>query len=237
MPHPLALIVDDEPDIRELLEITLGRMNIDTRSAENLVSAKGQLQKETFDLCLTDMRLPDGNGIELIELINQQFPQLPVAMITAHGNMESAILALIDFDHQLLPDSIVIPGLWGGLIVSLFGLFTDTQSAIIGAVAGYLSLWTVFHLFRLLTGKEGMGYGDFKLLALFGAWLGWQYLLQILLLSSLVGALVGIALILFRGRDRTIPIPFGPYLATAGWISLLWGDLINNAYLQWAGLG
>ncbi|MES9903357.1 MAG: A24 family peptidase [Sedimenticola sp.] len=145
-------------------------------------------------------------------------------------------LTLIDFDHQLLPDSIVIPGLWGGLIISLFAIFSDTQSAVIGAAAGYLSLWTVFQLFKLLTGKEGMGYGDFKLFALFGAWLGWQYLLQILLLSSVVGALVGIALIVFRGRDRTIPIPFGPYLATAGWVSLMWGEPINHAYLQWAGL-
>ncbi|MES9899043.1 MAG: A24 family peptidase [Sedimenticola sp.] len=145
-------------------------------------------------------------------------------------------LTLIDFDHQLLPDSIVIPGLWGGLIISLFAVFSDTTSAIIGATVGYLSLWTVFQLFKLLTGKEGMGYGDFKLFSLFGAWLGWQYLIQILLLSSVVGALVGISLILFRGRDRAIPIPFGPYLATAGWISLLWGDEINNAYLQWAGL-
>ncbi len=145
-------------------------------------------------------------------------------------------LTLIDFDHQLLPDSIVIPGLWGGLIISLFAIFSDTQSAVIGAAAGYLSLWTVFQLFKLLTGKEGMGYGDFKLFALFGAWLGWQYLLQILLLSSVVGALVGIALIVFRGRDRTIPIPFGPYLATAGWVSLMWGEAINHAYLQWAGL-
>ncbi|MES9883079.1 MAG: A24 family peptidase, partial [Sedimenticola sp.] len=101
-------------------------------------------------------------------------------------------LTLIDFDHQLLPDSIVIPGLWGGLILTLFGLFSDTQSALIGAVAGYLSLWTVFQLFKLLTGKEGMGYGDFKLFALLGAWLGWQYLVQILLLSSVVGALVGV---------------------------------------------
>ncbi|MEJ1489445.1 MAG: A24 family peptidase [Candidatus Sedimenticola sp. (ex Thyasira tokunagai)] len=145
-------------------------------------------------------------------------------------------LTLIDFDHQLLPDSIVIPGLWGGLIISLFAIFSDTTSAIIGAVVGYLSLWTIFQLFKLLTGKEGMGYGDFKLFALFGAWLGWQYLIQILLLSSIVGALIGISLILFRGRDGTIPIPFGPYLAAAGWISLMWGEQINNAYLQWAGL-
>ena len=145
-------------------------------------------------------------------------------------------LSLIDFDHQLLPDSIVLPLVWTGLLLSLFSVFSEPQAAIIGAAAGYLSLWGVFQLFKLLTGKEGMGYGDFKLLALFGAWLGWQYLFQVILISSLVGALVGIALIIFRGRDRTIPIPFGPYLATAGWISLLWGEQINHLYLTWAGL-
>jgi leader peptidase (prepilin peptidase)/N-methyltransferase len=145
-------------------------------------------------------------------------------------------LSLIDFDHKLLPDSIVLPFLWAGLLLSLAGTFTDTHSAIVGAAAGYLTLWLVFQLFRLLTGKEGMGYGDFKLLALFGAWLGWQYLPQIILLSSLVGAIVGLSLILFGGRARNIPIPFGPYLAAAGWISLLWGESINQLYLNWAGL-
>ncbi|MBL3617760.1 MAG: prepilin peptidase [gamma proteobacterium endosymbiont of Lamellibrachia anaximandri] len=145
-------------------------------------------------------------------------------------------LSLIDFDTQLLPDNITLPFLWLGLLLSLNGLFTDSQSAIIGAAAGYLSLWSVYQLFKRLTGKEGMGYGDFKLLALLGAWLGWHYLPQIILLSAFVGALFGVSMILFRGRDRNIPIPFGPYLACAGWISLLWGDTINHAYLQWAGL-
>ena len=145
-------------------------------------------------------------------------------------------LSMIDFDHKLLPDIIVIPFVWLGLLISMFGIFTDSHASIIGAVAGYLSLWTVFQLFKLLTGKEGMGYGDFKLFALFGAWLGWQYLAQIILISSVVGALLGISMIIFRGRDHTIPIPFGPYLATAGWISLLWGEEINTAYLTWAGL-
>ncbi len=145
-------------------------------------------------------------------------------------------LSLIDFDHQILPDSIVLPTLWLGLILSLFDIFTDTQSAIIGAAGGYLSLWSVFQLFKLITGKEGMGYGDFKLLALFGAWFGWQALFQIILISSLVGAVVGLSLILFLGRDKTIPIPFGPYLAAAGWISMLWGEQINNFYIIWAGL-
>jgi len=145
-------------------------------------------------------------------------------------------LSMIDFDHKLLPDSITLPLLWLGLLLSLWGIFASSKSAIIGAAAGYLSLWSVFQLFKLVTGKEGMGFGDFKLLALFGAWLGWQYLPQIIMLSSLVGAVIGIAMILLRGRDRNIPIPFGPYLAIAGWISLLWGDHINQAYLNWAGV-
>lgn len=144
-------------------------------------------------------------------------------------------LSLIDLDTQLLPDLITLPVLWLGLLLNGFGLHTDPVSAILGAVAGYLSLWTVYQFFKLITGKEGMGYGDFKLLALLGAWLGWQYLPQILLLSALVGALVGIILILFRGRERDKPIPFGPYLAAAGWISLLWGDAINHYYLLWVG--
>lgn len=143
-------------------------------------------------------------------------------------------LSAIDFDHQLLPDSITLPALWLGLLLSLFGVFTDTTTSLIGAMAGYLSLWSIFHLFKLLTGKEGMGFGDFKLFALFGAWLGWQALPLIILLSSLVGAIVGIGLILLRGRDRQLPIPFGPYLAAAGWIALLWGDAITQAYLRWA---
>ena len=145
-------------------------------------------------------------------------------------------LAVIDLDTQLLPDSLTLPFLWLGLFLSLFGLFTDSQSAIIGAVAGYLSLWTVFQLFRLATGKEGMGYGDFKLLALLGAWLGWAALPQIILLSALVGALVGIGLILSGRHESGKPLPFGPYLAAAGWISLIWGEQINGAYLRLSGL-
>lgn len=140
-------------------------------------------------------------------------------------------MSFIDIDHQLLPDDLTLPFLWLGLFLSLFGLFTDMSSAIIGAIAGYLSLWLVYHLFKLATGKEGMGYGDFKLFALFGAWLGWQSLPLVLLLSSLVGATLGILLILLRGRDRQLPIPFGPYLAAAGWIALLWGNDITQAYL------
>lgn len=141
-------------------------------------------------------------------------------------------LSFIDFDKQLLPDSITLPMLWLGLLLSLFHLYTDAHASIVGAVAGYLSLWSIYHLFRLLTGKEGMGYGDFKLFALFGAWLGWQSLPLIILLSSAVGAFIGLSLILFRGRDRNIPIPFGPYLAIAGWIALLWGEQLTAWYLR-----
>ncbi len=144
--------------------------------------------------------------------------------------------SVIDFRHQLLPDDLILPLLWLGLFAALFGLFADLPSAVIGAMAGYLSLWSVYQVFRLLTGKEGMGHGDFKLLAALGAWTGWQYLVTIVLLSSLVGAVFGLALILFRGRDRRIPMPFGPFLAAAGWIALLWGEAINRAYLNWLGL-
>ncbi|HMR02556.1 MAG TPA: A24 family peptidase [Candidatus Competibacter phosphatis] len=142
---------------------------------------------------------------------------------------------IIDLHHQLLPDDLTLPLLWLGLLAALFGLGTDLRSAVIGAMAGYLSLWLVYQGFRLLTGKEGMGHGDFKLLAALGAWTGWQYLVTIVLLSSLVGAICGLALILLRGRARGAPLPFGPFLAAAGWIALLWGETINHAYLRWLG--
>ncbi len=145
-------------------------------------------------------------------------------------------LSFIDIDQQLLPDSITLPMLWLGLFLSLFSTFTDTDSSIIGAIAGYLSLWSVYQLFKLATGKEGMGYGDFKLLSLFGAWLGWQYIPLIIILSSLVGAVIGISMVLLVKKDRNIPIPFGPYLAAAGWLALLWGDKINTLYLNTMGL-
>ena len=126
--------------------------------------------------------------------------------------------------------------LWLGLLLSLFGIFTNPVDSIIGACAGYLSLWSIYHVFRLLTGKEGMGYGDFKLFALFGAWLGWQMLPAIILLASFTGAAIGSVMILFRRTQRGIPIAFGPYLAAAGWIALLAGDRINNSYLHLVGL-
>lgn len=140
-------------------------------------------------------------------------------------------LTVIDLRTMLLPDVITLPLMWLGLLLALAPVFTDLSGAVIGAAAGYLSLWSVYHLFRLLTGKEGMGYGDFKLLAALGAWMGWQALPGIILMSSVVGAVVGITLIVARGRDRQLPIPFGPYLAAAGWLWLLWGDTLAMAYL------
>lgn len=144
-------------------------------------------------------------------------------------------LAAIDLDTQLLPDSITLPLLWFGLAANLWGAFTDLPSAVIGAMLGYLALWSVFWLFKLATGKEGMGYGDFKLLAALGAWLGWQMLPAIILLSSVVGAAVGITLIVVTRHGRNVPIPFGPYLAAAGGIALFWGAKITQTYLGMIG--
>ena len=141
------------------------------------------------------------------------------------------VLTAIDFDTQLLPDDITLPLLWIGLALNAFSVYTDLKSAVIGAMAGYLSLWSVYWLFKLFTGKEGMGYGDFKLLAALGAWLGWQMLPLTILLSSLVGAVVGIALMAFARHGRNVPIPFGPYLAAAGAIALVWGKPLTRAYL------
>jgi leader peptidase (prepilin peptidase) / N-methyltransferase len=140
-------------------------------------------------------------------------------------------LTFIDLDTQLLPDSITLPLVWLGLAFNLPGTFTDLPTAVIGAMAGYLALWSVFWLFKLATGKEGMGYGDFKLLAALGAWLGWQMLPAIILLSSIVGAAVGITLIVAARHGRNVPIPFGPYLAAAGLIALFWGKTLTESYL------
>lgn len=148
-------------------------------------------------------------------------------------------ISVIDIDHQIIPDSISLPLVWVGLTLSLFHplagndvLFVDPVSSIVGALAGYLSLWSVYHLFRLITGKEGMGYGDFKLLAALGAWLGWQLLPLIVVLSAFVGAIVGVAMMVFARHDRNVPIPFGPYLAAAGWIAMMFGDQIMTRYLE-----
>lgn len=145
-------------------------------------------------------------------------------------------MSLIDADHQLLPDSLVLPLLWIGLIANSFGLFTSLDVALWGAIAGYLSLWSVYWLFKLVTGKEGMGYGDFKLLAMLGAWGGWQVLPLTILLSSIVGAVLGLIMLRLRNAETSTPIPFGPYLAIAGWIALLWGEQITSSYLQIAGV-
>ena len=144
-------------------------------------------------------------------------------------------LSMIDADTQLLPDIIVLPLLWLGLILNSFGVYTDLNTALWGAVAGYLSLWSVYWLFKLVTGKEGMGYGDFKLLAMLGAWGGWQVLPLTILLSSLVGAILGLIILKARGANNSTPLPFGPYLAIAGWIALIWGETITGHYLRFAG--
>jgi len=148
-------------------------------------------------------------------------------------------VSMIDIDHQIIPDSISLPLIWAGLTLSLFHpmadaeyLFIEPKAAIVGALGGYLSLWSIYHLFRLITGKEGMGYGDFKLLAALGAWLGWKMLPIIIMMSAVVGAVIGIMLIATKRHERSTPIPFGPYLAAAGWIAMLWGPDIVNWYLD-----
>jgi leader peptidase (prepilin peptidase) / N-methyltransferase len=147
-------------------------------------------------------------------------------------------LSLIDFDTHLLPDDITLPLLWAGLLCSLLEISKiSVTDALIGCIVGYLSLWSVYKAFKLITGKEGMGYGDFKLLAALGAWLGWQMLPIIIFLSAFVGAVIGLSLMLFLGRDKDIPIPFGPYLASAGFLALIFGNNLNQLYLSALGLG
>jgi len=141
-------------------------------------------------------------------------------------------LSMIDFDHQLLPDDITLPFLWIGITLSLFNIYTDIESSVLGAIFGYGSLWLVYISFKIITGKEGMGHGDFKLLAMFGAWFGWQALPLIIILSSVVGATIGISLIIFKSHDRNTAIPFGPYLAIAGWVYLIWGPYLMSTYLN-----
>jgi leader peptidase (prepilin peptidase)/N-methyltransferase len=159
------------------------------------------------------------------------FPFSPALLGAALFTWSLIALTMIDIDHQLLPDDITLPLLWLGLLFNLGATYVSLTEAVIGAMAGYLILWGVYQVFRLLTGKEGMGFGDFKLLAALGAWMGWQALPLIILLSSLVGAIIGIALMVIKRRGKDIPIPFGPYLAMAGWIALLWGDDIMTRYL------
>lgn len=144
-------------------------------------------------------------------------------------------MSLIDADHQILPDVLVLPLLWLGLILNSFGFFTSLSDALWGTVIGYMSLWSIFWLFKLITGKEGMGYGDFKLLALIGAWGGWQVLPLTILLSSVLGAVIGIIILRLQRNGYNKPIPFGPYLAAAGWLALIWGEQITSRYLHIAG--
>ena len=180
----------------------------------------------------------------IIEAITAIFSVVTIALL---GPTEAALWALllvwalvaltmIDFDTQLLPDSITLPLMWLGLVLNYFGVLTDFNSAFWGAVAGYLSLWSVYWLFKLVTGKEGMGHGDFKLLAALGAWLGWQLLPAVILLSSLVGAVVGIALMVFKKHGREVPIPFGPYLAAAGLLGLWFGVEIQAVWFGFLGV-
>ena len=145
-----------------------------------------------------------------------------------------ALIAMsgIDIAHKLLPDSLTLPMLWLGILLGFFHVFVDLESSVIGAMAGYLSLWSVYIVFKLITGKEGMGHGDFKLLAMLGAWMGWKMLFVIILTSSLVGATVGITMIMLKKTSRQTQIPFGPYLAAAGWIALLWGEQLNRFYFS-----
>jgi len=180
--------------------------------------------------------------------ISARYPlvELAAALLTAHAALYFApgitlayaliliysllVLTLIDLDHQLLPDNIVLPLLWIGLLANLDNQFVSIQSAVIGAMAGYMVLWTIYQVHHRLTGKEGMGYGDFKLLAALGAWFGWQALPVIILTASLIGTGIAILLMLFRGHKREVPIAFGPYLALGGWVFLMWGERIMRAY-------
>jgi len=175
----------------------------------------------------------------LAALCAWRFGAGPEAIMAIVLTLALVPVAMIDADTQLIPDSIVLPLMWIGLAMSLYhpiagaeALFISPRDAIVGAMAGYLSLWSIYWLFKLVTGKEGMGYGDFKLLAALGAWLGWQHLHIIILMSAVVGAIVGISMMAFRRHERSVPIPFGPYLAAAGWITMMWGSDIWNLYLD-----
>ncbi len=172
-------------------------------------------------------------SLALSVLVAHQFhftePLLPALLLT----WALIALAFIDYDHTLLPDDITLPFLWLGLGLNAFSLFTDPVSAIFGAIAGYLVLWITYQIFKWVTDKDGMGYGDFKLLAMLGAWLGWQALPLIILLSSFLGAIIGLMLIYLKKRNKNVPIPFGPFLAIAGFVALVWGQSLNLLYFKW----
>jgi leader peptidase (prepilin peptidase)/N-methyltransferase len=192
------------------------------------------------------------NRYPLVELVTAILTAIVAARFGFGVEAAAAILltwaliaiSMIDIDHQIIPDSLALPLMWIGLFLALFHpmagakiLFVDPRDAITGALGGYLSLWSIYHLFRLVTGKEGMGYGDFKLLAALGAWLGYQMLPLVIMLSAVVGALVGISLMVFKRHDRNVPIPFGPYLAAAGWIAMMYGPEIVGRYLDYMSPG
>ncbi len=189
-------------------------------------------------------KAPIGVRYPLVEFITALLTIFPLLMFGFTGYAVAAILfswillilTVIDIDHQLLPDQLTLPLIWLGLLFNSITGSIPLQDAVWGAVAGYLSLWSVFWVFKLLTGKEGMGYGDFKLLAALGAWLGWQFLPLIILLSSVVGAVFGGAVLMLKRSDSSTPMPFGPYLAGAGWIALFWGEALIDGYLQLAGI-
>ncbi len=189
-------------------------------------------------------KAPIGVRYPLVEFITALLTIFPLLMFGFTSYAVAAILfswillilTVIDIDHQLLPDQLTLPLIWLGLLFNSITGSIPLQDAVWGAVAGYLSLWSVFWVFKLLTGKEGMGYGDFKLLAALGAWLGWQFLPLIILLSSVVGAVFGGAVLMLKRSDSSTPMPFGPYLAGAGWIALFWGEALIDGYLQLAGI-
>lgn len=168
-------------------------------------------------------------------LVAWHFGPTPQAALGIVASWYLVAMTMIDYDTYLLPDSLTLQLMWIGLIAALFPVFADLHSAVLGAALGYGILWTIYQVFRLITGKEGMGFGDFKLLAAIGALLGWQVLPTVILLSSLVGAIVGLSLIAFSGRDKSKPIPFGPYLAAAGFIAMLWGEELTERYLSLLG--
>ncbi|MFT5115577.1 MAG: leader peptidase (prepilin peptidase)/N-methyltransferase [Parasphingorhabdus sp.] len=164
-------------------------------------------------------------------------PSLPAALAISLFCYALLALTIIDLEHYLLPDFITLPLMWAGLLLNQFYFFTEPGSAVFGAAAGYLSLWSIYHVFKLITGKEGLGYGDFKLLAALGAWVGWQGLPLIILMASMVGAIIGGIYLAFSRKGREHPIPFGPFLCSAGLIGLLFGDVITSRYFQFLGIG
>ncbi|MGK7295873.1 MAG: prepilin peptidase [Candidatus Wenzhouxiangella sp. M2_3B_020] len=248
---PLALIHDWKCQCRELLELEPERSEAPdgVASGRSRCPSCGQGIAWYDNVPVLSWLLLKGRCRHCDARISTRYPvvemataALSVAVIAVHGPTVEGLAGLgltwaliaatgIDLDHKLLPDQITLPLVWAGLLVNVFGLFTDLQSAVVGAVAGYLALWAVFHLFRLVTGKEGMGYGDFKLLAAIGAWFGWQVLPTVILLASGVGAVVGVVLIALRKTGREVPIAFGPFLAAAGWLILVGGERIVDFWL------